>query len=65
MLDDSVNKFKALNLDSSDDSKSSRDKVLEETAQLGEKETKMEGEKIGDNRSHPGKFKRNKDLKPS
>ncbi|MGE9501950.1 hypothetical protein ACQP3D_26535, partial [Escherichia coli] len=49
--------YKALNLDSSDDSKSSRDKVLEKTAQLGEKETKKEGEKIGDNRSHPGKFK--------
>ncbi|MGE9574292.1 hypothetical protein ACQP3C_24845, partial [Escherichia coli] len=32
--------------------------VLEETAQLGEKETKKVGEKIGDNRSHPGKFKR-------
>ncbi|MGE9502092.1 hypothetical protein ACQP3D_27290, partial [Escherichia coli] len=25
----------------------------------------MEGEKIGDNRSHPGKFKRNEDSKPS
>ncbi|MBV2133995.1 hypothetical protein KRX52_14535 [Pseudomonas sp. MAP12] len=58
LLDDSVNKFKALNLDSSNDSKSSRDGVLEGTAQLDEGETEKEGEKIGNNRSHPGKFKR-------
>lgn len=60
LLDDSVNKFKALNLDSSDDSKSSGDEVLNtgETAQVGEKETKKGGEKMGNNRSHPGKFKR-------
>lgn len=28
-------------------------------------DTKKGGEKIGNNRSHPGKFKRNKDSKPS
>ncbi|MGE9574232.1 hypothetical protein ACQP3C_24525, partial [Escherichia coli] len=51
LLDDSVNKFKALNLDSSNDSKSSRDGVLEGTAQLDEGETEKEGERMGNGRS--------------
>ncbi|MFU1867916.1 hypothetical protein ACM6QF_13135, partial [Enterococcus faecium] len=31
------------------------------TAQLGKKETKKEGGKIGNNRSHPGKFRRDEE----
>ncbi|ERE67098.1 putative Retrovirus-related Gag polyprotein [Cricetulus griseus] len=55
--------YKALNLDSSDDSKSSRDKVLKKTAQLDERETEKERKRMGNNRSHPGKFRR--DEEPS
>ncbi|MGE9715604.1 hypothetical protein ACQP3F_28780, partial [Escherichia coli] len=43
--------------------KSSRDKVLKETAQLDEGETEKEGERMGNGQSHPGKFRR--DEEPS